>query len=101
MSDVTTLKFRSKLWLYSGPGGWHFITLPVKHAKIVKALHHGARRGWGSVRVAATIGKTTWRTSIFPEKKSGSYVLPVKAEVRRAENIEEGNTVAVILNLMT
>lgn len=95
---MLTLTCRSKLWLYPGPGGWHFITLPVKYAKTIKALLHGVR-GWGSLRVNATIGKTSWRTSIFPDKKSGSYLLPVKADVRRKEHIKDGDSVLLRLEI--
>jgi hypothetical protein len=52
------------------------------------------------VPVKATIGKTSWRTSIFPDSKSGSYVLPVKAGVRKKEKLEEGDTVALTLEVM-
>lgn len=56
-------------------------------------------RGFGSVRVEITIGKTTWRSSIFPEK-SGTYVLPLKAEVRKKENLRAGQTVQVKLTII-
>jgi hypothetical protein len=56
-------------------------------------------RGWGSVPVVATIGGTTWKTSIFPDKKAGSFVLPLKAEVRKAEGIEEGQAVELRLDV--
>ena len=45
------------------------------------------KRGWGSVRVKVTLGKTKWDTSIFPDKKSGTYLLPIKAEVRIKEHV--------------
>jgi hypothetical protein len=96
---MLTLKFRSKLWRYAGPGSWHFITLPVKHAATIKALLRSPRRGWGSLSVTATIGSSSWKTSIFPEKKSKSYLLPVKADVRKKESIEDGDTVAVTLEV--
>jgi hypothetical protein len=96
---MLTLKFRSKLWLYSAPGGWHFITLPLKHAAAIKALLRGPRRGWGSLPVTATIGNSSWKTSIFPERKSKSYLLPVKADVRKKESIGVGDTVAVTLEV--
>lgn len=89
---------RSKVWMHEGPGGWHFITLPKKHAKTINVLLESRKRGWGSVRVNATIGKTTWKTSIFPDKKSGSYVLPVKASVRMKEEIADGDVVKFALS---
>ena len=94
---MLTLKFRARLWLYPGPGGWHFITLPSSRAKEIKMSLRGVRHGWGSVPVKATIGTASWKTSIFPDRKSGSYVLPVKADVRKRERIEDGDTVLVTL----
>jgi hypothetical protein len=93
-------ELRGKLWLYgSTGGGWHFITLPKRQAAEIRQIMSDARRGWGSLRVKATIGGTTWATSIFPEKRSGSYLLPVKADVRRAEGVAEGDTVRFRIEL--
>jgi hypothetical protein len=89
------LTMRAKLWLYPGVGGWHFITLPKKHAAAIKRLSGPRRHGWGAVRVIATIGWSTWKTSIFPEQKSSSYVLPVKVKVRKAEHIGDGDLVTL------
>ncbi len=77
----------AKLWLYpSETASWHFLTIPKEISTKIKSLQI-TKRGWGSVRVEARIGSTTWNTSIFPDTKSGTYILPVKASVRRAENI--------------
>ena len=51
------------------------------------------RRGWGSVRVLVTLGSSTWNTSIFPDKRSGTYILPLKASVRRTEGVFDGDVV--------
>ena len=77
-----TYKFRAKVWFHEGPGGWHFITLPKKVSGEIKAVTAGLRRGWGSLRVEATIGKARWMSSIFPDSKRGAYLLPVNKEVR-------------------
>lgn len=53
----------------------------------------GPPRGFGSVRVEATVGGTTWRTSVFPDSRGGSYVLPVKRAVREAEDLDDGDQV--------
>ena len=74
------------------------MTLPADVADEVRA-RSGPRRGFGSVRVRASIGATTWETSVFPDTKSGSYLLPVKAEARRREGLEDGDTVAVTLEV--
>ena len=72
---------------------WHFLTVPKRDSELIKSRHGMKSRGWGSLPVSVTIGKTTWHTSIFPDKKSGTYLLPLKAAVRRAEGIDDGDTV--------
>ena len=80
---------------WSGEAAWYFLTLPLELADEIRARTE--RVGFGSVRVTATIGATTWATSVFPESASGAYVLPVKAAVRRAEAIHDGDVVTVHL----
>ena len=91
-------EFEAPLWLYSGSAAWHFVTLPVEVGAGLRALR-GPARGWGMVRVAATIGQTRWTTSVFPDKTSGGFLLPVKAAVRRAEGLVAGDTVQVTLEM--
>ncbi len=87
--------FRAKVWVYPGMAAWRFISFPKKLSANVQKTFGGSARGWGSLPIAATVGKTTWRTSIFPDKKSGTYLLPLKAEVRKREQITDGSTIAV------
>jgi len=89
------------LWLWSGEGGsWHFVTIPAEEAVEIRleSAATGIRRGFGSVRVEANINGVAWRTSIFPQK-SGGYLLPVKAAVRRDAGIAAGDEVTVLINL--
>ena len=91
--------FKSKVWLYPGKAGWHFVTLPKKLSAQIKYMTEGTRRGWGSVRVTATIGKTTWQTSIFPDSKKSAYVLPLKADVRKKERANAGDSISVVIKM--
>jgi hypothetical protein len=93
-------RFRTELWLHQGDTGWHFVTLPHDHSDEIDALTLSTRRGFGSVRVSATIGATSWRTSIFPDTKAASYVLPVKQQVRSREGLTAGDHVEVQLELV-
>ena len=68
---------RSQVFLYPGMGGWHFIGLPKKESQEIKEAFAAKTRGWGSLPVEVTLGKTHWKTSIFPDKKSGTYLLPL------------------------
>lgn len=96
---VDSYKLKAQVWLYPGMAAWHFLTLPKKESDQIKALN-GPRRGWGSVRVKVTLGKTTWKTSIFPDKKAGAYLLPLRAEVRKKEKIQLRNTVSFLIELI-
>lgn len=97
--SATTYNFKAEVWLYPSMAGWHFITIPAEISKKIDFKHGMEKRGWGSLPVSVTIGGTTWSTSIFPDKKSQSYVLPVKAVVRKKESISKGNFVAVALQI--
>ncbi len=63
----------------------------------MRRLEGGQRRGWGSIRVTATVGDSCWQTSVFPSKENGGYLLPVKAAVRKAEGLIAGDEVTVRL----
>ncbi len=67
--------------------GWHFLSVPKKEATEIKKAYAGKTKGWGSLPVEAKVGKTSWKSSIFPESKSNTYLLPLKAAIRRAEDI--------------
>ncbi|HYE22500.1 MAG TPA: DUF1905 domain-containing protein [Verrucomicrobiae bacterium] len=94
-------KMKSKVWLYQGIAGWHFLTLPKKDAVRIKKIFGSMAAGWGSLPVIVTIGKTSWKTSIFPDKKSDSYLLPLKAAIRKKEQIKNGDTVSYVVEVQT
>jgi hypothetical protein len=92
-------KMRAKVWLYSGKAAWHFITLPKKQSAEIKAQFGMMKKGWGSLPVTVTIGNTSWKTSIFPDERRGAYLLPIKADVRKKENISAGETIEFLLEV--
>ena len=94
--------FSAKLWEHDQdqPGSWHFVTLPPDVADDLVA-ESGPRGGFGSISVEVTIGTTSWRTSLFPDSASGSLILPVKKDVRRAEHLTPGVACRVSLRLST
>jgi Domain of unknown function (DUF1905) len=102
MLDLS-FSFVGKCWLWQGgKAAWHFITLPEDKSEEIKFFNknmHEKRRGWDAVRVLVTIGKTSWQTSIFPSSEFKAYILPIKADVRKKENIEVGSEVKVLLKI--
>ena len=95
------IEVTAPLWLWTGGGGgnWYFVTVPEEQSGELRAEGLAARRGFGSVKVEATTNGVTWRTSVFPQK-SGGFLLPVKAQVRRDAGIAAGEDVTVKLNLV-
>jgi hypothetical protein len=95
------LNFKADLWVWSGENPWHFVTLPKKN---VQDLREIARlqppRGFGSMRVSVNVGTSEWQTSIFPDSKSGSYLLPIKKPIRKKEKLVAGDSVKVIITLI-
>lgn len=92
-------RFTAELWPYQGEAAWWFVTVPVDVGDTLRELTEGQRRGFGSVPVRVTVGASTWSTSVFPDKTSGSYVLPVKKAVRVREDLEDGDPVDVALEV--
>jgi hypothetical protein len=100
-STQSTYEVRAKLWKWSGgKAAWFFITLPARTSLEIRLVDAGpARRGFGALRAEATIGKTTWTTSVFPSAEKKAYLLPVKASVRKAEMLVEGKQVSLTLKV--
>ena len=93
MERAGTFEFTAPLWQYPGEGGWHFVSLPPEIGDDITDVTAGIRAGFGSVRVAVTVGTTSWQTSIFPDSKTRTYLLPVKKAVRDAEKLQTGDSV--------
>lgn len=90
--------FEAEIWRSSGAGGWFFVTLPADVADGLRTLS-GPRFGFGSLRVRAEIAGLTWDTSVFPDTRSGSFLLPLKAQVRRRAGVTAGDWTHVQIEL--
>jgi hypothetical protein len=90
---------KAKVWLWSGKGAWHFVTVPSDVSAQITEMFGYLKASWGSIGAKLTIGKTTWETSLFPHNKSGGYLIPLKAEIRRKENISLGDEVEILIEV--
>ena len=95
--EPTGLKydFKSKPWQYGGAGSWTFISLPKRIAKEIRSHLKSEEEGWGRLKATARIGKTTWKTAIWFDTKMNTYLLPLKAEVRKKESVETDKNLSV------
>jgi hypothetical protein len=88
-------KFTGPIWYWKGPAPWYFVTVPEEECLELGETSALVSYGWGMIPVTAQIGRTRWRTSLWP--KDGRYLVPVKAAVRSAEGLEVGDIVTVRL----
>jgi hypothetical protein len=79
---------------------WYFLTIDGQAAADIRYAALGRKRGFGSVKVQAILGKTVWQTSLFPHKDSGGFLLPMKATVRKSEGVAEGDKVTVQVEVL-
>jgi len=95
-----TYSFTSELWEWQGKAAWHFFSLPEDVTDEIDEIYGDQAAGFGSVKVEVTIGSTTWATSIFPDTKRGTFILPVKKAVRTAEDLVDGTTAELTLRVL-
>jgi hypothetical protein len=87
------IEFTGTVFVWRGPAPFFFVAVPEAECEEVRAIAAAVTYGWGMIPVRVRIGGTEWRTSLFP--KEGSYLVPLKDAVRRAEGIGEGDVVGV------
>lgn len=90
-----TFEFSGTIWYWRGPAPWYFVTVPAEVAEDLKAVSSFVTYGWGMIPATVRIGSTKWKTALWP--KDGSYIVPIKAHVQKAESITEGDEVALSL----
>lgn len=91
------MEFTNKVIFWRGPSPFYFVPVPPEESSEIKAISNFVTYGWGVIPVRVQIGKTVFKTSLFP--KEGLYLVPVKAVVRKAEKLEEGDEVTVQLEI--
>lgn len=91
------ISFNGKIWFWKGPAPWYFVTVPEQQARELKAISGSVTYGWGMIPVTVRIGRTKWKTSLWP--KDELYIVPIKASVRRAEGLAEDDTVTLQLEV--
>ena len=97
MTGKIKYEFSEKSWQHSSPGGWYFVSLPKEMSKEIRSVLKSEEEGWGRLKAVAKIGNSEWKTAIWFDSKNETYLLPLKGEIRRKENIEVGNQIEVFI----
>ena len=92
-----TLEFSGPLFVWRGPAPHFFVGVPLEECEVLREASKFVTYGWGMIPVRALVGETEWKTSLWP--KNGGYIVPVKASVRHAEGLTEGDEVRVSLEV--
>ena len=74
------------------------MSVPVEKTKHIK--QNNVPKGYGMVRVLAKIGQTQWKTSVFYDSKRQCFLLPIKADIRRKSNIDDGSDIVVQIEIL-
>ncbi len=90
-------EFRGKIWFWRGPAPWYFVTVPETQSLDLKAISGLVTYGWGVIPVKVRIGQTEWKTSLFP--KDGRYLVPIRASVRKMEELDLDDEVIIQLEV--
>jgi hypothetical protein len=91
------IEFEGQIFYWRGPAPFLFVAVPEEPSRALKAISAMVTYGWGVIPVRVRIGKTEWKTSLFP--KSGRYLVPIKMIVQEAERLDVGDDVAVHLEV--
>jgi hypothetical protein len=91
------IEFAGEIWYWRGPAPWYFVTVPSQQGPELQAMSQLVTYGWGMIPAKVRIGKSEWRTALWP--RDGSYIVPIKASIRKAESLEAGDTVTVWLEV--
>ena len=97
MSDLN-YQFEGELWRVTGDS-WHFVTVPKDYSEHIKAFVQSKTPGFGSIRVKVTLDEHVWKTSLFPDSKSGCYFLPIKGDIRKKAKVGNGDMLTVHLDI--
>ncbi len=89
---IKQYKVTAKINIFEMDSPWRYLPIPQSKVPLVRP------GGWGSIPVTVTIGKTIWKTSLFP-MKGGQYFLPIKKMVIKQENLKVGDTIKAIYSL--
>ena len=91
------LEVTGDVFHWRGPSPYHYVRVDEEVADAIAEVAPQVSYGWGCIPVSVSLGSTTWTTSLFP--KDGGYLVPVKDAIRRAESVDLGDVVELVLEI--
>lgn len=87
------LGFETEVVYWRGPAPFFYAPIPAEHVEEIRQVAKHVTYGWGMIPVTARIGALEFYTALFP--KDDTYLLPLKAAIRRKSNITAGDVISV------
>ena len=97
LSSLLKYEFTATPWHYASQGGWYFVSLPAEMAKEIRENLQWQEEGWGRLKAKARTGNSEWNTAIWFDTKRMTYLLPLKAEIRKKENMAASREISVTI----
>lgn len=91
------INFKGKIFYWRGPAPYLFVAVPEKQSLELKIVSSSVSYGWGVIPVTARIRETEWKTSLFP--KNGLYLVPIRMNVQKAQELDVGDQVNIQLEI--
>ncbi len=82
---------------WRGPAPYVFVPAPPGVAAEIREMSSRLSYGWGCIPCKLMVGQTQVATALFP--KDGTYLVPIRVSVQRAEGINVGDSVHVCLTV--
>lgn len=95
--DPLHFAFEAEVIYWRGPAPFFYAPMPPDQAARLAPIAKSVTYGWGVIPVMATVGGVTFKTSLFP--KDGTFLLPLKAAVRRTAGITAGDVIGVDMTI--
>ena len=76
---------------------WVFVSLPKEISIEIRNNFKMLEEGWGRLKITAKVGNSEWKTAIWFDTKEDTYLLPLKAEIRKKEGISLDEEIGVIV----
>ncbi|MFT3793898.1 DUF1905 domain-containing protein [Flavobacterium sp.] len=88
MEGKIKYEFTAEIWKHGF--GWYFVSLPIVMSAEIRQHLRWQEEGWGRLKATAQIGTTQWQTAIWFDTKNSTYLLALKADIRKKEKLEMG-----------
>jgi len=91
--------FSGKIWKHNANGGWFFVSLPTDISEEIREHLKWQEEGWGRMKASANVNGLEWNTAIWFDKKLNTYLLPIKADIRKKASLKLDDRINVSISI--